>query len=98
MTKKATLLSCLLDALKAPRHCLDTKETVALFKRVSEERGIETASLETRINRKIQDLAVALIKLQLPRKRLPEWVREDFSEDELLWFATAMAAFCDEGI
>jgi hypothetical protein len=60
--------------------------------------GIETASLETRINRKVQDLASALAKLQFPRNSLPEWVREDFSEDELFWFATAMTAFCDEGI
>ena len=60
--------------------------------------GIENASVETRINRKIQDLATALAKLQFPRNSLPEWVREDFSEDELFWFATAMTAFCDEGI
>ena len=60
--------------------------------------GMEAASLETRINRKIQDLAVALTKLQFPRNGLPEWVRKDFSEDELFWFATAMTAFCDEGI
>ena len=51
-----------------------------------------------RINKKIRDLAAALTKLQFPRKSLPGWVREDFSDDELFWFATAMTAFYDEGI
>lgn len=40
----------------------------------------------------------ALSKLKFPRNSLPEWVREDFSEDQLFWFATAMTAFYDQGI
>jgi hypothetical protein len=60
--------------------------------------GMEKADMETRINLRLQQLAGALAKLQLPRKSLPEWIREDFAEKELFWFATAMTAFYDEGI
>lgn len=60
--------------------------------------GIETADLETRINVKLQQLAAALGQLQFPRHSLPEWIREDFNESQLFWFATAMTAFFDEGI
>lgn len=60
--------------------------------------GIAAADIETRINAKVQHLAVALAKLKFPRNSLPEWVRDDFSEDQLFWFATAMTAFYDEGI
>lgn len=60
--------------------------------------GIAAAGIEARINTKLQHLAVALAKLQFPRNSLPEWVRDDFSEDQLFWFATAMTAFYDEGI
>lgn len=55
-------------------------------------------SLEERINAKLQDLATALLKLQFPKDNLPEWVREEFNEHQLFWFATAMTAFHDEGI
>ncbi|MBN4078354.1 hypothetical protein JYT29_03425 [Nitrospina gracilis] len=60
--------------------------------------GMKEADLETRINRKIQQLSIALSNLRFPRKSLPDWIRDDFSEDELFWFATAMTAFYDEGI
>lgn len=60
--------------------------------------GMKAADLETRINVKIQQLCSALAKLQFPRKSLPAWIRDDFSEDQLFWFATAMSAFYDEGI
>ena len=60
--------------------------------------GIETADLETRINVKLQQLATALSQLQFPRNSLPEWIREDFNENQLFWFATAITAFYDEGI
>lgn len=69
---------------------------LALLKALST--GIGSADLETRINRRIQALAGALSKLTFPRKSLPDWVREDFSETELFWFATAISAFYDEGI
>ena len=61
-------------------------------------KGMEKADMETRINLKLHQLAGALVKLQFPRKGLPEWIRDDFTEKELFWFATAMTAFFDEGI
>lgn len=60
--------------------------------------GIEAADIEDRINAKLRELSTALASLQFPRRSLPEWIREDFSDDELFWFATAMTAFYDEGI
>lgn len=60
--------------------------------------GMANADIETRINHRLQQLAIALTKLQFPRKSLPEWIRDDFSEKQLFWFATAMTAFFDEGI
>lgn len=60
--------------------------------------GLQAADLETRINKKIQALATALGKMMFPRDSLPDWVREDFSENDLFWFATALTAFYDEGI
>jgi hypothetical protein len=60
--------------------------------------GIKSADLEARINQRIQALAGALSQLMFPRKSLPRWVREDFSEAELFWFATAISAFYDEGV
>lgn len=60
--------------------------------------GIETADLETRINVKLQQLAAALGQLAFPRNSLPAWIREDFNDSQLFWFATAMTAFFDEGI
>lgn len=60
--------------------------------------GQAEADVETRINLKLQQLAASLAVLTFPRNSLPEWVREDFSEDQLFWFATAMTAFFDEGI
>ncbi len=60
--------------------------------------GLEAADLETRLNVKLRALANALAQVHFPRKSLPDWIREDFSDDELFWFATAMTAFFDEGI
>jgi hypothetical protein len=60
--------------------------------------GMESADIESRINLRLQQLAGALANLQFPRKSLPAWIRDDFAEKELFWFATAMTAFYDEGI
>jgi hypothetical protein len=60
--------------------------------------GITAASLEDRINMKVKHLAAALAKLQFPRNSLPNWIRDDFSDNQLFWFATALTAFYDEGI
>ena len=59
---------------------------------------IENSELEDRINLKIQHLSQALSHLQFPRGSLPNWIRDDFSDDELFLFATAMSSFFDEGI
>ncbi len=56
------------------------------------------ADLETRINLKIKSLCTALSGLMFPRKGLPTWVSDSFSDTELFWFATALTAFYDEGI
>lgn len=69
---------------------------LALSKALSS--GMEAADLETRINNKLKGLTVALSKLTFPSKSLPAWVREDFNENDLFWFATAITAFYDEGI
>jgi hypothetical protein len=60
--------------------------------------GLEITDIEDRINNKISALANALANLRFPRGSLPGWVRDEFSEDELFWFATALTAFYDEGI
>ncbi len=69
---------------------------LALSKALSS--GMGNADLEARINHKIQSLATALSKLTFPRNSLPAWVREEFTENGLFWFATAITAFYDEGI
>ncbi|MGO8701774.1 MAG: PmeII family type II restriction endonuclease [Limisphaerales bacterium] len=69
---------------------------LALAKALSS--GMEGANLEERINRKIQALATALGHLMFPRNSLPRWLRTDFSESQLFWFATALSAFYDEGV
>ena len=61
-------------------------------------RGLAEADLETRINTKIAQLAGAIANLQFPRDSLPTWIRNEFGDNELVWFATAMSAFYDEGI
>jgi len=69
---------------------------LALAKALS--KGSAGTGLESRINSKINQLASAIANLQFPRASLPGWVREEFSDDELVWFATAMSAFFDEGV
>jgi hypothetical protein len=60
--------------------------------------GTKNADIETRINLKLQQLATALGNLRFPRRSLPDWIRDDFTDSQLFWFATAMTAFFDEGI
>jgi len=69
---------------------------LALAKGLS--KGLGEATLETRINLKMAALATALDKMILPTGSLPEWIRKEFSENELFWFTTAMTAFYDQGI
>jgi hypothetical protein len=56
------------------------------------------ADLETRINDRILALIKALKRLTFPRNSLPEWVRQEFTDKQLFWFASALTAFYDEGI
>jgi hypothetical protein len=69
---------------------------LALAKALSQ--GMKNASLEERVNIKLAQLSEALRSMMFPRESLPRWIREDFSETELFWLATAMTAFFDEGI
>lgn len=55
-------------------------------------------SIEDRLNHKLDQLQRALGELRFPRAVLPKWIEQEFSEDELFWFATAMTAFFDDGI
>jgi len=61
-------------------------------------RGVAEADIESRVNVKIGQLAHAIASLQFPRNSLPNWVRDEFADEELVWFATAMSAFYDDGI
>jgi hypothetical protein len=60
--------------------------------------GVENSTIEDRINHKIRQLSAALANLQFNRNTLPEWIREDFNENQLFWFVTSLSAFYDEGI
>jgi len=59
---------------------------------------MNAAELEDRINARLQALRAALGGLMFPRQSLPDWIRDEFRDKELFWFATAMTAFFDEGI
>lgn len=61
-------------------------------------KGMEAESLEDKVNEKLTQLAGALLEMRFPREHLPQWIRKDFSEDELFWLATGMGAFFDKGI
>lgn len=61
-------------------------------------KDIDRASIEEGVNRRIRSLSNALSRLQLPGGCLPNWVEDDFNEEELFLFTTAMSAFYDEGI
>ncbi len=61
-------------------------------------RGIPQAKIEERLAERMGKLATALAKLTFPRDSLPEWIKENLSEEQLFWFATALTAFFDEGI
>ncbi len=56
------------------------------------------SDLESNINTNISHLANAIASLRLLDASLPEWVREEFTSDELVWLTAAMSAFYDKGI
>lgn len=69
---------------------------LALAKALSDPEG--NTDVETRLNAKIQHLGVAISNIVFPAKTLPEWVKEEYRKEELVWLAAAMSAFYDEGI
>ena len=59
----------------------------------------EGSSIEEGINERLQKLAFALLKMQLSKETLPEWISDHgFSDDDLFYLVTAISAFYDEGI
>lgn len=60
--------------------------------------GPVAASMEELVNRKIIELSDAIRRLTLPRKSLPEWIKSEYDENELLWLVSAMNVFFDEGL
>jgi len=61
-------------------------------------KGVDRKFIEEGVNLRIRKLSNALSTLQFPRGCLPEWIKDEFNEDELFMFTTAMSAFYDEGI
>jgi hypothetical protein len=59
---------------------------------------IEGETFEAQINVKLAELTLALGKLMFPKNSLPTWIRDEVSPEEMVWMATAMTAFFDEGI
>lgn len=55
-------------------------------------------SVEERLNERLQMLGDAIKGLKFSRGSLPGWVRDEFSEGELVWLASAMTTFFDEGL
>lgn len=54
--------------------------------------------VEERLNDRLHMLSEAIGKLRFPRGSLPDWIRTEFEDKELVWLASAMTAFYDEGI
>lgn len=61
-------------------------------------RVAESRDVEDRLNARLQMLGHAIATLRFPRNSLPIWVREDFTDEELFWLASAMTVFFDEGM
>lgn len=60
--------------------------------------GKEALDLEERINEKVKQLSAALAKLEFPSGSLPKWLEKEFPDETLVWLATALTAFYDEGV
>lgn len=54
--------------------------------------------VEDRLNERLDMLGKAIQGLKFSRGSLPGWVRDEFSEPELVWLASAMTTFYDEGL
>jgi len=55
-------------------------------------------TIEEGINLRLTALASALLKMQLSKDALPDWLEREISEDELFWFMTALSSFYDQGV
>lgn len=55
-------------------------------------------SVEEALNSRLDMLGDAIKNLKFSRRSLPNWVRDEFSEAELVWLASAMTTFYDEGL
>jgi hypothetical protein len=83
---------------KAPRKAEFTFLEVLLGLAKALKVTVEHAEMETRINLKLKQLALALSDMTLPENALPKWVGTSFSDSEMFWLATALSAFYDLGI
>lgn len=61
-------------------------------------KAAERQEVEQGLKDKIVQLGEAISKTAFSREALPEWVRDDFTDSELVWLASALTAFYDEGI
>jgi hypothetical protein len=61
-------------------------------------RASQHLSLGDRLNLRLQMLGTAISELRFPPDPLPNWMRDELSEDELLWLASALTAFYDQGV
>jgi hypothetical protein len=69
---------------------------LAVAKGLSE--GFKAASLADVVNLKLAQLATAFSRMMFPQEELPDWARDELSNDELFWLSTAVSAFYDQGI
>jgi hypothetical protein len=69
---------------------------LALSKALSDKEG--GTRVADSLQAKILELSAAIATMAVPRQSLPQWIRADFSDPELVSLAAAMSAFYDEGI
>lgn len=50
------------------------------------------------LGKRLDMLGDAIKNLKFPRGSLPSWVRDEFSDPELVWLASTMTTFYDEGL
>lgn len=55
-------------------------------------------TVEERLNERLSMLGTAIGNLKFSSGSLPSWVRDEFSEAELVWLASALSTFYDEGM
>ena len=53
------------------------------------------STLEEQVNKKITELSAAIMELSLPPESLPNWIKREFSDSELLWLISAITSYYD---